>query len=99
MKVFFFVAAVLLYYAVHKIATEDDEYFFKIYYHTEYQNPTMSGSILAPTSQFCASVVLLLLMYVTNKLEVGLASTGIRIIPNFIVEKVETRCANSMVFS
>lgn len=59
---FFFVAAILLYYVVHKITTKEAGYFLKICYHTEYQNPTMSGAILAPTSQVCASSMLVLLM-------------------------------------
>jgi hypothetical protein len=57
MKVFF-VAAMLLYCVIHKISTQEAEYFLKICYHTEYQNPTVNDAILAPTSQVCATAML-----------------------------------------
>jgi hypothetical protein len=83
-KYTFHVASILLFYNLQKITLTKVTHFSKIYYHTEFQDPKLSGANVAPTLKIHVAIMLVLQWQESEKCDGGLACSGMMFISSFM---------------
>jgi hypothetical protein len=79
-----FTATKLLNYILQKYYLRNSAYSSKIYYHTLFQNPNVSGVHIAPASQVYVFAMLLLLTVGNQKFGFRVSSNGMTSKPSFV---------------